>query len=134
MPLSPSPLDLASAIATLDSPFFWSAGPISFSIPTAGSTWPGYAATTEPFNANYGVLSAPLATQFRLAIQRWDELIARSFVEKAEPGDRGDIRVALTDVDTGFPGTWGYAYSPAFQGGIASARARRYLDRPLQSS
>jgi Peptidase M10 serralysin C terminal/FG-GAP-like repeat/Metallo-peptidase family M12B Reprolysin-like len=120
MPIAPPSIDLNTAIATLRTQFFWGAGSITFSIPTAGSSWPGYSAGTEPFDASYSTLSASLAAQFRLAIQRWDDLIARSFVEVAEPAGRGDIRVALTTMTGTSAGAWGYANFPPYQGGASS--------------
>lgn len=93
-------------------------GQFTFSIPTASSLWPGYAAGTEPY-ATYSIVTPAQAAAFKAAIATWDELIAPDFTEVADDGlGRGEIRVAFTsyemDADTG-----GYAYQgvPTTPGG-----------------
>jgi hypothetical protein len=123
MPISPPALSLSTAIATLDTPYYWGPGNITYSIPVAGSTWPGYWPGSEPFHPNYAALSAAAAAQFRLAVQRWDELIARSIVEVSEPGSIGDVRVAFTSMAAFSPGAWGFASYPPFMGGSSFPEA-----------
>jgi len=81
----------------------------TYSIPTPASTWPGYAAGTEPF-VNYSLLTAAQADYFRLALRAWDELIAPNFTEVADDANsRGELRVAFTKIDTA--NTYAYAYN-----------------------
>lgn len=89
----------------------------SFSIPTASSTWPGYGAGEEPFDAAYALPTAALAAAFRLALAAWDDLIAPDFTEVADSGGTfGELRVAFTGMEAG---TSGYAYlgTPTNPGG-----------------
>jgi Ca2+-binding RTX toxin-like protein len=80
----------------------------SYSVPTAASTWPGYASGDEPFTG-YSILNAAQAANFRAAIALWDDLIAPDFTEVADnAASRGEIRAAFTDMESG---TAAYAYS-----------------------
>ncbi len=108
---APANLPTTSLIATLNSGFAWPAGPITFSIPTAASLWPGYAAGGEPLRPGYAPPPAEMAPQIRLAMQRWDELIAPALLEVTEPGAQGQLRVAFTHLGEE-SGAWGYAYYP----------------------
>ncbi len=86
------------------------AGQYTFSVPTSGSIWPGYAAATET-TTSYAVLTPAQSSAFRLALAGWDELIVPNFVERADDaGTRGEIRVAFTSYGMD-GGTAGYAYS-----------------------
>lgn len=109
--MAPANVSTTSLIATLNSGFAWPAGPIAFSIPTAASLWPGYAAGGEPFRPGYAPPPAEMAPQIRLAMQRWDELIAPALLEVTEPGAQGQLRVAFTHLGNS-DGAWGYAYHP----------------------
>jgi Ca2+-binding RTX toxin-like protein len=108
---APPAVSTASLIATLNSGFAWPAGPITFSIPTAASLWPGYAAGGEPFRPGYAPPPTEMAPQIRLAMQRWDELIAPALLEVTEPGAQGQLRVAFAHLGEE-SGAWGYAYYP----------------------
>lgn len=79
----------------------------SYSIPTTGSSWPGYAAGSEPFTA-YSTLGTAQAARFRAALALWDGLIAPDFTEVADTAtSRGEVRIAFTNTDPAA----GYAYS-----------------------
>jgi Ca2+-binding RTX toxin-like protein len=89
----------------------------TFSIPTASSSWSGYAADEEPFDAGYAVATAALAAGFRNALSLWDDLIAPDFTEVADSGgSHGELRVAFTGMDAN---TSGYAFlgEPTSPGG-----------------
>lgn len=85
----------------------------TYSIPDATSSWPGYAAGSEPYSS-YVPFSSAQATQFRAAMALWDSYIAPNFRETADHGATGFIRVAFQD--DGQSGSTAYAYS----GGSAS--------------
>lgn len=78
----------------------WPGATITFSIPKAGAAWPGYGGMnpTEPFGAEYSVLSETQAANFRLAIQQIDRVIAPRFVETDDATNPGAVRVAFTNV------------------------------------
>ena len=76
--------------------FYWSGPVITWSIPTAGSTWPGYS-STEPTNSHYATLNAQQAGRVGDAIGLWDRLIATSFVQTNDLTATGQIRVAMTE-------------------------------------
>jgi serralysin len=102
---------------------YWSGPTITYSFPTTGGQWSGYAATgSEPTDANFGVVNAGQAANLRAALAAWDQLIAPSLVETAETGQ---IRIAFTDVQTGDNGanTWGYTFPPPGNGGQGGAQA-----------
>ena len=81
----------------------------TFSLPVAGSVWPGYVAGEEP-TTGYGTLSMVQAANFRLALRAWDELIAPNFTEVADNAtSRGEVRIAFTRLS-------GTAYGHAFSG------------------
>ncbi|WP_411286572.1 M10 family metallopeptidase [Phenylobacterium sp.] len=92
----------------------WAAQQITFSIPGTTSAWAGYQPNDEQSNANFGVLNATQAMNFRAAIGAWDGLIARSLVETNDLTSPGAIRVAFTNVqDYGVSQTTAaYAYEP----------------------
>ncbi|MFD1786635.1 M10 family metallopeptidase C-terminal domain-containing protein [Sphingomonas floccifaciens] len=93
-------------------------GQFAFSVPTDTSTWPTYAAGTEPFST-YSIVTAEQAAAFRKAIATWDELIAPNFTEVADNASgRGEIRVAFTSYDMD-ANTGAYAYQsvPTTPGG-----------------
>ncbi|WP_326523115.1 M10 family metallopeptidase C-terminal domain-containing protein [Sphingomonas sp.] len=82
----------------------------TFSLPTAASLWPGYAAGTEPFST-YSIVTPEQAAAFRAALAAWDELIAPDFTEVADnAAGRGEVRVAFTSHDMAND-TAAYAYS-----------------------
>ncbi len=100
---------------------YWSGPQVTFSFPTAGSTWSGYSAGQEPFSADYAGLSASQQATLRTEIGVWDKLINISLVETTDPGQ---IRVAFTDVGAiTNDDSWGYAYSPPNRGGVGSAKS-----------
>ncbi|NDC59115.1 MAG: hypothetical protein EBZ50_09910 [Alphaproteobacteria bacterium] len=101
--------------------FYWPLAAITYSIPVAGSTWPGYAAGDEPFGAQYSVLTSAQAVNFRAAVAQWDRLIAVDLVETNDLTQRGDIRVAFSDALTTTNNIWGYASVPPFRGRTAGA-------------
>lgn len=108
-------------IASLLSPTrFWSGSQITFSTPTAGSTWPDYPAGDEQDNAHYGVLTTAQAARFQAAAQAWDQIIAPSLVMTNDLSQPGQIRIAFTDVDAfsddDDEDLAGYAYYPPFSG------------------
>jgi serralysin len=99
----------------------WPGSTITFSIPVAGSTWPGYQGSSstsapyygaEPMQPAYGVLSPTQADAFRDAIAAWGRLIPVSIVETDDLRQPGEIRVAFTD--TGLYG--GYTSVPPMHG------------------
>lgn len=95
----------------LNSGFRLSAQQFTYSVPTAASTWAGYAAGSQPFST-YSILDAAQAAAFRAAIALWDALIAPNFTEVADNGTtRGEIRVAFTSFNMD-PGTAAYAFLP----------------------
>ncbi len=100
---------------------YWGGSTITFSFPTAGSTWFGYAADQEQSKAEYAVPNATQQAVMRAEFGVWDRLISPTLVETADPGQ---IRIAFTDVDA-FTGenSWGYAYSPPVNGGSGSAKS-----------
>lgn len=88
--------------------FLLGASQFTFSVPGAGSTWPGYAPGSEPFDG-YAAFSADQGQAFRAAIAAWDELIAPDFTEVADnASSRGEVRAAFTTI--GDEGVAGYAY------------------------
>jgi serralysin len=74
----------------------WTGSQITFSVPTAGSQWPGYAAGSEPFVAAYAPLTASQSDYFRLAADVWGDLIAKPIVETNDLSQPGDIRIAFS--------------------------------------
>ena len=115
---------LSEVIADLTYPGArWATPTITFSIPVAGSAWPGYSAPGadatlpnghEPFEPNYSVLSAAQADAFRDAIGAWSRLIAPPVVETNDLTNPGEIRVAFTDTggDGGLIAVGAYTYVP----------------------
>jgi serralysin len=100
---------------------YWGGSTISFSFPTAGSTWLGYTADQEPSKAEYTVPNAGQQAVMRAEFGVWDRLISPTLVESADPGQ---IRIAFTNVDAfTSENSWGYAYSPPTNGGSASAKS-----------
>ena len=91
-------------IPALDSTFHWNKTPLTFSIPTEGSTW---SYDNEASSLNYTVLSTEQSKVFRKIIESWNELISLEIKEVLEPNNIGDIRIALSDVGGA------YAYHPS---------------------
>ncbi len=92
------------------------ASQFTFSIPGAGSEWSAYAAGEEQ-DTDYSDLTAAQASDFRLALSAWDELIAPDFTEVSDNGaGSGELRVAFTEMSAG---TAGFAYlgTPRAPGG-----------------
>ena len=89
----------------------WGPGQYTYSIPVAGSAWPGYQAGSgigsEPFQTGSRVFTPQEAQIFRDSFRLWDELIAPDFVETDALVNLGDIRVAYLG-----PGLGNYAYTP----------------------
>jgi hypothetical protein len=105
-----TPAEIAAGLIEGQNGIRFGLGPsqFTFSIPTAGSTWPGYEAGSEPFTG-YSVLSAGQAAIFREALGLWDALIAPNFVERADnAATRGELRAAFTQTEAN---TAAYAYS-----------------------
>jgi serralysin len=95
---------------------YWSGPTVTWSAAGAGSLWPDYGPGEEPSESEYAGLSAAQVLRLAAAIQTWDKIVATSFVQVADSAP-GQIRVAITDVDTqSGENVWGYAYSPPFQG------------------
>ena len=102
--------------ALLEAGFGLGASQFTFSIPTAGSTWPRYDAGSEPFTG-FSVLNSGQAGIFRAVIGLWDALIAPNFVEVADDAtSRGELRAAFSQIGAT---TAAYAYSgnPQLTGG-----------------
>jgi hypothetical protein len=99
----------------LDSGYRLAAGQFTYSIPGAGSVWPGYEATDEPSLPGFATPNSDLAVAFINAIASWDELIAPDFLRVADNATtRGEIRLAITDIEDGLAA---YAYFPTSIGG-----------------
>jgi serralysin len=129
---APTPDQIAAALVNPDTK--WSTPTITFSIPVAGSTWPGYQEPggpvdtstlplicypypgSEAFAPEYQVLNTVQAAAFRDAIQAWADLIATPIVETNDLTNTGEIRVAFTNVGS----FGGYTYLPPAGGGSAS--------------
>ncbi len=97
--------------------FRWEGSPVTYSLPVAdGSVWStgSYGPTSEPFNADYGVLSAAQRIGFTNAIGAWERLIDVDLVEVPDTAvGSGQIRIAFTDAaDQGHDGSAAYAYTP----------------------
>ncbi|WP_397399732.1 M10 family metallopeptidase [Phenylobacterium sp.] len=95
----------------------WSGSVVSFSIPTADSSWSpfSYEPGDEPTNVGYGVLNADQAFAFRVAMVLWDNVVAASFVEVQDNASgAGQIRVAFTTTSDYLDGddSAAYAYRP----------------------
>jgi serralysin len=96
----------------------WTGAQILFSIPTAGSQWPGYATGSEPFVSAYATLTALQSDYFRLAAGAWADLIAKPLIESNDLSQTGDIRVAYSqDYEHAYPAAGG-GYSAQMSGDI----------------
>ena len=96
---------------------YWSGSTITWSAATASSTWPDYGPGEEPSETEYAGLSSAQVQRLAAAIQTWDKLIAINLTQVDDTAP-GQIRVAMTDVDTqAGENVWGYAYAPPYQGG-----------------
>ncbi len=94
------------------------AAQFTFSLPTAGSIWPGYTATQEPNVSGYSTLNTEQANFFRAAIRAWDELIAPNFTEVADDAtSRGEIRIAFTTIAEADELGYAYVGAPRTPGG-----------------
>jgi serralysin len=116
---APPGISISTGIASVSSDYYWGAPTVTYSIAVAGSPWAGYTAGTnkdEPFRPEYSTFSTQQAAQFRLAIGKWDELIATSFVETSGAANTGDIRIAFSNVGT----SAAYAYFPPYGGSASS--------------
>ena len=105
---------------------YWGGSTITYSLPTTGSTWPGYGPGEEPTLADYGTLTAAQGVRFVAAIAAWDAVMATSFVQTNDLTQPGQIRVAFTDanaidIDSDETDLWGFAYFPPFNGSAGSA-------------
>lgn len=110
MALAPLSLaELVQAVSALNGGSRWIGSTITYSIPGVSASWPGYAASAEPFSDQ--PLSAAQAAQFRLAIAAWDSIIAPDFVEVSD-ATPGTIRVAFTSFSE-ILNAYAYAYFPA---------------------
>ena len=106
--------------------FKWSGSPVTYSLPNPGdSVWAGssYGPTSEPFNADFGVLNAAQRVQFVNALGAWERLIDLDLVEVPDTANGvGQIRIAFTDAaDHGQPNSAAYAYTPPNPGSNGSA-------------
>jgi serralysin len=103
----------------------WTGSVITFSIPTAASTWFGYGPSDEPSEAKYGIFDASQETSVATAMAFWDRAIDISLVQTADDATtRGQIRFAFTDVAHQLPDdadAAAYAYEPPTPG-IASGQ------------
>ncbi|MDP2215618.1 M10 family metallopeptidase [Phenylobacterium sp.] len=119
--------DAASIISSLlTATRWWGGSTITYSIPREGSTWPGYGPTEEPNIPGYGVLNGAQGLRLNAAVETWDKLIARQFVQTDDVSAPGQIRVAFTDVsdaDEDHDGgtSWGFAYYPPSYGSAGLA-------------
>jgi hypothetical protein len=118
---APPGISLSTGIASVSSEFYWGTATVTYSIAVTGSPWAGYNAGTvydEPFKPEYSTFSVQQAAQFRLAIGKWDELIATSFVETSGVANIGDIRIAFSNIGAGRAA---YAYFPPYGGSASSS-------------
>lgn len=94
----------------LDSGYRLVAGQFTYSIPGAGSLWPGYDPGDEPSLPGFATPDADLSAAFVKAMATWDELIAPDFMQLADnSAGRGEVRVAITDIEDDLAA---YAYFP----------------------
>ncbi len=98
------------AIAALSFTATWKGARITYSVPVTGSTWPGYAADSEPTDPYYALLNTTQALYFRQAVSSWAKLINIPMVETNDLVEPGDIRAAIS----GKP-TTSWAYIPSSQ-------------------
>lgn len=117
--------DASTIIATLLAPnAWWGGSTVTYSVPVAGSAWPGYGPGEEPSVAEYSVLNAVQTSRFIAAIDAWDKVLAINFVQTNDLASPGQIRVAFTDAaaaaDEGEE-LWGFAYYPPFSGSAGTA-------------
>ena len=84
----------------------WVTPTITFSIPVIGSSWPGYNSEAYQSTADYGVLNAVQAGNFRLATDAWARLIAVPVMETSDLANPGEIRVAFSTISTGAVGQY----------------------------
>jgi hypothetical protein len=99
----------------LDSGYRLVAGQFTYSVPGAGSTWPGYTFADEPYLPGYATVDAGIADGFVSALAAWDELITPDFVRVADDAaGHGELRIAITDIEDDLVA---YAYFPTSAGG-----------------
>ena len=111
-----TPAEITSELAGTS--FGLSAGQFTYSLPGAGSVWPGYAAGSEPFDG-YAPFNATQGAAFVAALARWDELVAPNFTAVADTASsRGEVRIAFTAMEAGTAG-YAYAGSPQPAGSMA---------------
>ena len=119
--LAPPSVTTSSLTAGLLSGQMWTGATVTFSFPAAGASWPGYDAGSEPF-VGFTALNAAQQNAFRGAIAAWDQLIAPSLVEVADPAGPGQIRVGFSGHSSLSGATAGHAYEPPAPGATADPR------------
>ena len=127
------PVTTQDVVASLSAAGKWPGQTITFSVPGAGSAWPGYSAGEEPQNADYGVLNATQADGFRGAMTAWDRLIAPGFTETNDLVTAGQIRVAFTDVDDFTTDAAAFAYGAPTIGVAPPEAGDIWLDESAKS-
>ena len=106
----------------LEGSSYWSGQTITYSVPTAASTWPGYPDGSEPFAPNHFTpLTAAQAARFADAVKAWDDLIAPHIVRTDDLTAPGEIRVGFSN-DSTLDDYWGYASYPPIGGVGADPR------------
>ncbi len=112
-----APLSFAQINAGLRAPgFSLGTNQFTFSIPGAGSVWPGYGVGTEP-DIGYTAFTKAQADLFRQALQTWDEYIAPKFIEVADNAtSRGEVRIAFTAITQSGVAAYAYQGSPRAPG------------------
>jgi len=90
-------------------------GQFTYSVPGAGSIWPGYLPGDEIDSSGFALPGSGIANAFVAAIGLWDDIIAPGFARIADNANaRGELRIAHTEIDD--PAV-AYAYYPAFAEG-----------------
>jgi Ca2+-binding RTX toxin-like protein len=118
---APPGISLSTGIASVSSEYYWGTATVTYSIAVTGSPWGGYSAGSaydEPFKPEYSAFSIQQAAQFRLAIGKWNELIATSFAETSGAANTGDIRIAFSNVGANAAA---YAYFPPYHGSASGS-------------
>ncbi|WP_454714071.1 M10 family metallopeptidase C-terminal domain-containing protein [Caulobacter segnis] len=118
----PSQDDIITSMVTPNAE--WPGDVITFSIPGADATWPGYTSGgvftpySEPSRPGYSTLTADQASAFRKYIQIWADYIPVSFVETDDKTKPGDIRIAFSDTGSNSGGhTYSYLGDPGLKPG-----------------
>jgi len=103
--------------ALLYSDYWWGGSTVTYSAGTAASVWSSYSPGDEPFDSHYAGLNGQQVGRLAAAMAAWDKVLALNFVQTDDVANPGQIRVAMTDVDTlEGKNVWGYAHTPPYQG------------------